>query len=70
MLLVDTQFDCVDINIVCENISVSFDIRGVILLTKESEFGVPKSFVQAYAQQLSGNEVYQKKTSQFRSKVH
>ena len=37
-------FGCVDIDIECKNISMSFDIGGVILSTKESESEILKRF--------------------------
>ena len=60
---------CVDIDIECKNIPILADITGgggVILSTKWSESGIPKTFfVLGYLHLLTGSKIYQNKTWEF-----
>ena len=46
--LVVKLFGCVDIDIERKNISISADIEGAILSTKQTESGTPKAFFVYY----------------------
>ena len=62
ILLLGTLFGCVDIDIKCKSILMSFDISGDYCLLKSPNAGYPKSFVLACLKPLTGNEVYQNKS--------